>query len=336
MTVTHEMLETIRELHERICKRVVQTCESQSTSDLSKVENDEEGDTIFAIDRVSEDELVSFFENELTLQDPIILIAEGLEGGRRILPTGAREEDVRWRVIVDPIDGTRCIMYQKRSAWILTGVAANRGPDTSLGDIELAVQTEIPLVKQYLFDQVWAVRGQPPKAERINRLTGERKELPLTPSRAKTIEQGYFVVTRFFPGARDVLAAIDEEVIRAVLGSPTEGKAQAFEDQYTSTGGQLYGLIAGQDRFIADLRPLLQSVLAKRREPLGLCCHPYDICTKLIAEEAGVAITDATGGCLDCPLDLETNVTWIGYANERIRRQVELKLQAILKNHRLL
>jgi len=336
VTVTHEMLPTIRRLHDRICERVVAECESQSIARLSEVASDEEGDTIFAIDRVSEEELVSFFENELTLQEPIILIAEGLEGGSRILPTGAREEDARWRIIVDPIDGTRCIMYQKRSAWILTGIAANRGPDTSLEDIELAVQTEIPLVKQHLLDQVWAVRGQPPEAERINRLTGERKTLPLMRSRAKNIEQGYFVVTRFFPGARDVLASIDEDIIREVLGSPTEGKAQAFEDQYTSTGGQLYGLIAGQDRFIADLRPLLKGVLAKRGEPLGLCCHPYDICTKLIAEEAGVIVTDASGGSLDCPLDLETNVTWIGYANEDIRGQVELKLQAVLANHGLL
>ena len=36
-------------------------------------------------------------------------------------------------------------MYQKRSAWILTGVAPNRGPETSLQDIVLAMQTEIPL-----------------------------------------------------------------------------------------------------------------------------------------------------------------------------------------------
>ena len=50
-------------------------------------------------------------------------------------------------------------MYQKRSAWILTAVAPNRGAGTSLRDIELAVQTEIPLVKQHLSDQLWALRG---------------------------------------------------------------------------------------------------------------------------------------------------------------------------------
>ena len=33
----------------------------------------------------------------------------------------------RWVIIVDPIDGTRGLMYQKRPAWILTGVAAGPG-----------------------------------------------------------------------------------------------------------------------------------------------------------------------------------------------------------------
>ena len=36
---------------------------------------------------------------------------------------------------------------------------AGPGPCT-LADIELAVQTEIPLVKQHLSDELWAVRGQ--------------------------------------------------------------------------------------------------------------------------------------------------------------------------------
>ena len=47
-------------------------------------------------------------------------------------------------MLADPIDGTRCLMYQKRSGWILTGIAPNRGEGTVLADIELAVQTEFP------------------------------------------------------------------------------------------------------------------------------------------------------------------------------------------------
>ena len=44
----------------------------------------------------------------------------------------ADETSVDWRIIVDPIDGTRGLMEQKRRAWVLTGVAPNRGPGESL------------------------------------------------------------------------------------------------------------------------------------------------------------------------------------------------------------
>ena len=72
-------------------------------------------------------------------------LPRGCPGDRRAFPHGTDEAAADWRIIVDPIDGTRGLMYQKRSAWILTGVAPNRGPATSLRDIVLAVQTEIPL-----------------------------------------------------------------------------------------------------------------------------------------------------------------------------------------------
>ena len=91
----------------------------------------------------------------------------------------------RCLIIVDPIDGTRGLMYQKRPAWILTGVARGPGPCT-LADIELAVQTEIPLVKQHLSDTLWAVRGQSASAARVNRFTGDIVPLMLHPSTATT------------------------------------------------------------------------------------------------------------------------------------------------------
>src|SRR3982751_3956723 len=187
MTDVHRLLAPIRELHERIRQTVVQACERASVDELSRVAADAEGDTIFAVDRVSEEVLVAFCEREMAPMDPLILIAEGLDRGQIVLPRGAAESDAVWRVIVDPIDGTRGLMYQKRSAWVLTGVARNRGPGTNLQDIELAVQTEIPLVKQHLSDTIWAVRGQGVRAERTNHLTGESFPLRLSPSRAEGI-----------------------------------------------------------------------------------------------------------------------------------------------------
>jgi hypothetical protein len=227
-------------------------------------------------------------------------------------------------------------MYQKRPAWILTGVAPNHGADTRLRDVVLAVQTEIPLVKQHLCDQLWAVRGEGVQARRIDRITGRSEPLVLRPSRAEYTAHGFASVSRFFPGARDVLAAIDDEVASAVLGPPLEGKASCFEDQYISTGGQLYELMAGHDRYVADLRPLLQGVLNDRGLPNPLCCHPYDLCTILIAEELGLAITGPTGAPLDAPLDLEADVAWVGYANDALRRAVEPALIGALRRRGLL
>jgi len=326
----------IRRIHERIRERVLAACERAAPEDLSAVAGEAEGDTIYAVDRISEEALVELVEQELAGEAPVVLIAEGLPGGALVLPRGASEEQAGWRILVDPIDGTRGLMYQKRSAWILTGVAENRGPATTLEDIELAVQTEIPLLKQHLADEIWARRGQGVRAERWNRLTGERAPLALRPSRARSIAHGFATVARFFPGARDELAAIDDEIAHAALGPAPPGKAACFEDQYISTGGQLYELMAGHDRFVADLRPLMRPLLARRGAALGLCCHPYDLAAELAAREAGVIITDERGGPLRAPLDVESEVCWVGYANRQIRAQIEPLLEAALRRRGLI
>ena len=150
MNDIRSLFEPILHLHAMVRETVVAACEKASVEQLSEIVADDEGDTIFSIDRVSEEMIVEFFETEIASEVPIVLIAEGIEHGKVVLPRGSDESNAVWRIIIDPIDGTRGLMYQKRSAWILTGVAPNRGTETSLRDIEFAVQTEIPLVKQHL------------------------------------------------------------------------------------------------------------------------------------------------------------------------------------------
>jgi fructose-1,6-bisphosphatase/inositol monophosphatase family enzyme len=300
---------------------------------LAGVAREEAGDTIYAIDRVAEHVLVEEIERTIARQEaPVVLVAEGLPAGEVVVPEGADRRAARWVIIVDPIDGTRGLMYQKRPAWILTGVAAGPGPCT-LADVELAVQTEIPLVKQHLSDELWAVREQGASALRFNRLTGDSVPLDVHPSAATTIAHGFATIARFFPGNRSELAAIDDEVVEAMLGPPQPGKAQAFEDQYISTAGQLYELMAGHDRFVADLRPLFE-----RRRPGGaaLCCHPYDLCTELIARELGMSVTDERGRPLAAPLDVTSDVGWIGYANQTLKAQIEPHLQRALARRGLI
>ena len=327
------LLEPIRALHDSIRWRVLECCAAQNPEQLSAPAGDTAADTIYAIDQVGEQALVEGL-SAIAQEEPLWLMAEGIAEQGLALPRGAKETDCRWRLLVDPIDGTRGLMYQKRSAWILTGVAPNRGAATRLSDIVLAVQTEIPLLKQHLSDQLWASRGAGAEARRIDRLSGRSEPLQLHPSRAQDIAHGFATVVRFFPGARDVLAGIDDELAHALV-PPVAGKAACFEDQYLSTGGQLYELMAGHDRFIADLRPLLQVVLAERGLPRGLCCHPYDLAAKLIAEELGVQLTDAAGRPLDAPFTIDAEVAWVGYANAGLRRSIEPVLQAALASRGL-
>ena len=125
-------------------------------------------------------------------------------------------------------------------------------------------------------------------------------------------------------------------MVFGALGAALPGKAHCFEDQYAASGGQLYELMSGHDRFVADLRPLMETILAKRGAGLGICAHPYDLCTELIAREAGVIVTDVRGDRLKAPLKVDADVAWAGYANERIRAQIEPLLQAAMERRGLM
>lgn len=330
------LIEPIRTLHNQIRDAVVSACETASLAELSTIAKEEEGDTIYAIDRISEELLVEYFNREIATHSPIILIAEGLDSGELVLPEGTPAEEAKWRIIVDPIDGTRGLMYQKRSAWILTGIAPNKGALTNLQDIEFAIQTEIPLVKQHLSDQIWAKKGEGITAVRHNRLTSTDTPIYPHPSQSDTIAHGFASISRFFPGIREELAAIDEEIIREALGPVQPGKTHCFEDQYICSGGQLYELMSGHDRFVADIRPVMESVLAKRGLALGICCHPYDVCTELIAREMGIIVTNELGEPLKAFLDVGSEISWVGYANKMIQKQIEPLLKASLIRRHLI
>ena len=357
LSATHPLLEPLQELHRRIRDEVVASTEHAAVEALSHVHADDEGDTIYAIDKVAEDVLVDEIDRTIArVHGPVVLVAEGLPGGRLVLPRNAVAADASWTIIVDPIDGTRGLMYQKRPAWILTGVAPLQPGSTDsnltqpdptrpnpthplLSHITLALQTEIPLVKQHLCDELWAVEGHGAHGLRLNRLTRTSEALPLRPSRSTTLAHGFATVARFFPGMRAELAALDDEIAATLLGPPVPGKAQLFEDQYISTGGQLYELIIGHDRFIADLRSIARATesasssgIVNRQSSIvkSLCCHPYDLCAELIARECGVVVTDERGASLAAPLNVEADVSWVGYANAALHATVEPVLLAAL------
>jgi fructose-1,6-bisphosphatase/inositol monophosphatase family enzyme len=335
VTDVTELLEPLRRLHSSLRDQLISACQQHTSTELSEVVHDGAGDVTFMVDRISESSLIDWFDREIAVREPIVLVGEGLPGGCIVLPSKATAPDARWRIIVDPIDGTRGLMYQKRPGWILTGVAPNHGSATSLAHIVLALQTEIPLLKQNLSDQLWAIRGEGARGERYSHSTMRSEPLSFRPSTARNLRNGFATVCRLFPGGRELLAALDDDLCARLLGQVRRDEASVSNDQYACTGGQIYGLATGQDRFVADLRPLLESALNVRGESFGHCCHPYDLCTKLIAEETGVLVTDECGGDVSAPLDTEANVSWIGYANGSLREQIEPVLLDLLDKYRL-
>jgi fructose-1,6-bisphosphatase/inositol monophosphatase family enzyme len=307
-----------------------------SAAERSAVAYDGTGDTIYSIDRSMESVLVEECRGWVDAQ-PFMLIAEGLsENGVLCFPENASPAEARFRLIVDPLDGTRGLMYDKRSAWILAGLAPNRGDATSLGDIVLAVQTEVPTTKQHLADVLWASEGKGARGERQNVLTGTAEPLVLSPSRATGLAHGFASLTKFFPGRKPIIAEIEEAMVKEIDGLSDEGKVRVFDDQYISTGGQLYELMVGHDRFNGDIRPALMRNADLPGDPPRMAAHPYDISTELIARETGVIVTNLSGGRLCDPLTVDGDVAWLGYANPVLHKRLEPVIQRLLRSYGLL
>jgi fructose-1,6-bisphosphatase/inositol monophosphatase family enzyme len=290
-----------------------------------------EADTIYHIDRLSEEAILGWFERRWPRAWPVEIVMEGLEGGAVTFPRGTRVDGTDWKCILDPIDGTRSLMYDKRAAWVLAGLAPQRGARTGLGDIVAAAMTELPTTKQGRADQLSAVAGGGVVAQTVDLGGGPRRRWTPRPSQARHFEHGFASIARFFPEGKALLGTIEEALWRelGVLGK--NGGQLVFDDQYLSTGGQLFELIAGHDRMLGDLRPMVYAKLGY--SSATLCCHPYDICTLLIAREAGCVIEAPAGGELRAPLDTTTPVAWMGYANGFLARQVRPILRRLLARY---
>jgi fructose-1,6-bisphosphatase/inositol monophosphatase family enzyme len=324
------------EIGNAVCDKVHASLQSQSIELLSAIYKENYDDTIYAIDKDVENILVPMLAIHAETLGGIVLVAEGIgeEGVDFVLPTHYTATQATIKIIIDPIDGTRGIMYDKRSAFFLAGAATNN-PNNTLQDIQVAVMTELPTSKAMYSDSYWAVKGQGVKGERRNLMTQEKKEKKAMPSQSKTIKGGFAQLSRFFPPGREILAKIEDELIMTLFPHEWEGRTIIFEDQYISSGGQLYEMICGHDRFIGEIRTALYTMLATKGIAAGHACHPYDVCCHLIGTEAGMVITDINGNPLNYPLDTTTSVDWLGFANQAIYNEVFPLLQSLLVKYQL-
>ena len=333
MQLTFADKETLRQALcalERFMLETILSARRQHTNEeLSAISEKTAADVIYAIDAIADQAIHTWFEANWPAEWPVQIVMEGLDDASTLcFPTATAIEDTTLKCIIDPIDGTRGIMYDKRSAWILAGIAPQRGAANTLADIQVAAMTEIPTTRQWRADQLSASRGDGIQATAFD-IRNDFKQAPvaLEPSSAIDVQHAFGTICRFFPAGSTLLAQIEEQLWETLYGDLSDGTPLVFNDQYISTGGQFYEVLSGHDRFIADIRPIAFRVLDIEE---NLSAHPYDVCCALLLEEAGCIIEHPDGSPLNCPLDTTSAVNWVAYANEDLARHIRPALREVL------
>ncbi|MGE9290489.1 MAG: inositol monophosphatase [Puniceicoccales bacterium] len=308
-------------------------CASRSRGHLANaasIHHTTAADTIYHIDHISEKVLLEWFEENWPDDYPADIIAEGLgdETGERF-PRGATENILT--ILIDPIDGTRGLMYDKRSAWMLAG-AAEAGNHPTPNDLKAGAMVEIPTSRQGVTESVcaWQTDEGPFHSEAIRTPgpSGRPEPFPLRASTATDLRHGFASFAAYFPEGRDAIQRIESTFLQKHLPEMPSETPLVFTDQYISSGGQLFELLAGRDRLVADLRPLVFNRYGPKN---ALTCHPYDLACLPVAQASGCIIEDPWGAPLTPPLDTTSPVSWVGYANKTLARNLRPLLQETLQ-----
>ena len=270
-TTPEQWVERLTGLGRAVRARVAEARGSER--DLAVPVAEEGGDVIFAVDREVEPVIEAAVERWTgETHERITLVMEGLgASGERVYggePTAERRGlQQGWKFLIDPIDGTRNLMYDKRSAWFLATVAPDAGAGTTLDQSVAAVAVELPTTKAGYADTFSATSNGDAKAVRESLLNrgADTEPVPfeLRPSQAPTLRHGFGQVVNFFPGTKVLAAELMERIAKASVGELRPGGADVYDDQYMTTGGQMIELITGRDRFCGDLRPLLYDIVGR-------------------------------------------------------------------------
>jgi fructose-1,6-bisphosphatase/inositol monophosphatase family enzyme len=295
------------------------------------------GDVTYGIDRASERVLERWLETTARFE-PVSLLSEET-GWRHMAPSsgGAREaRDVGGfdhggpRIVVDPIDGTRNLMTDLRSAWTVLGIAGPGARAPRMSDIGGGIVCEIPDSRAARGRVIAAVRGGACSIQ-DERLDGDptaaRRELR-TGADAR-VDHGYFPFFKYLADMRPAISAIEARFFERLATHEGADVRNCYDDQYISNGGHLALLALGTYRMIADLRA---HVAARRGRPT-MTTKPYDIAGAVVcARAAGCVITDVGGGELDFPIDVSTPVSFVGWVNAATRERLEPHLFHALRS----
>lgn len=298
------------------------------------------GDVTYGIDEVSERVVTDWLAQRACL-GPLSVFTEDV-GWRHAGPSAGPTADSGngWRelpgfdhsgprISIDPIDGTRPLLGDLRSAWTSIAVCPPGPAEPRASDVQLALLGELPIRAQARWRVIRAELGAGATLE----LHAPTDSVPppraqLTADSDDRCDHGVFSFFRFTPHQRPAIARVEADFFARIAEHEGADLMHCYDDQYVCNVGQLIHLALGSYRMIADLRAHIAS-----SDPASVVTSkPYDLAAALlVAREAGCVITRADGSHLDFPLDATTPQSFVGWANEATARRLAHHLVTVLK-----
>lgn len=329
----HGMLIALEEL----AKRIASVCRKSvlaNGKDLSQVVGQGVGDTTFGID-VAPEAVVSEWAEELAASGPLSILTED-SGWRHLGPSGPLLDFDHGgpRIVVDPVDGSRNLMVDLRSAWAAIA-AAPPGPEMPhLSELTHAVVQELATQRAGKALRLTGTQVGPKGTcvQTLFELTdhglGQQLEhQQLLVDSDDRVDLGFMPFFRYHPAERESLAHLEVEFFNRLHKHEGASLDQIFDDQYISNSGQLVLLAQGKYRMVADLR----AAIAARGNRETVASKPYDVAAAIVcARAAGAIVEDAKGRTFDTPLDATTPLSFVGYSNKETRSRLRPHLLATL------
>jgi hypothetical protein len=294
------------------------------------------GDVTFGLDLPSEARIEGW-QRALAREQPLSVLTEDA-GWRHLGPDGKGGERTLDgfdhggpRIAIDPVDGTRNLMADLRSAWTVVAFAPPGPAQPRMAECTGGIVSEIPGTLAGRFRRLFS-DGTRCWSELWDLESGERlRATELRADQDDRPDHGYFPFFRYEAAQRPAIARLEAAFFARLARHEGAETRSIYDDQYISSAGQLVLLALGRYRMVVDPRELV----GRRFQAPGVTSKPYDLAGAVVcARAAGALVTAAEGGPLDFPIDATTPVGFAGYANERTRERLEPHWQATLAEAR--
>jgi hypothetical protein len=326
--VRHVARRTVREALER-----------ERLQEIARPVGQGAGDVTFGLDAVCE-EAIGEWLLEQARMGALSLLTEDA-GWRHLGPAegaGPGEEPVELagfdhggpRIAVDPIDGTRNLMHDLRSAWCVISLAGPGAGAPRFGDLAYGLVSEIPDSRAARYRVLEAVAGGGCTAG----LRGLGDDLVVSDGALfvdddDRVDGGFFPFFAFHPDMRVQATDLAARFFERIAAQEGARPQDCYDDQLISSGGQLALVALGSYRMVVEARHHLASLRGRPTQT----CKPYDMAgAALCAREAGCVVTGIDGTPLDFPIDTETPVDFVAFHNEGTGARLWPHLATVLED----